>query len=176
MRTKVTLFLVFLNVALFFYIFKFEQNWQTERERVEKGLLVLGAAATNLQSIQISGPALRAPVDLRRHGNEGWFVTKPFEWPANVFAVNDLLNSLARLEHETSFTATDSDLARNGLTLASYGLAQPRLSVTFSAKDDGSEAQTVQVGDTTKDGRRLYILSPDRKWIHVVGKIGRAHV
>ena len=90
MRTKVTLFLVFLNVALFFYIFKFEQNWQTERERVEKGLLVLGAAATNLQSIQISGPALRAPVDLRRHGNEGGFVTKPFEWPRSEEHTSEL--------------------------------------------------------------------------------------
>ena len=62
----------------------------------------------------------------------------------------------------------DRDLARNGLTLASYGLAQPRLSVTFSQNEDGTGAQTLQVGDATKDGKRLYVLSPDRKWIHVV--------
>ena len=30
MRTKVTLVLIFLNVALFFFIFKFERNWRTE--------------------------------------------------------------------------------------------------------------------------------------------------
>jgi hypothetical protein len=168
MRTKVTLFLVFLNVALFFYIFRFEQNWQTERERIEKGSLVLGAAAANLQTIEISGPALPVPIDLVHRGNEGWFVAKPFDWPANVFAVNSLLNALGRLEHETAFTAADSDLARNGLTLASYGLAQPRLSVTFSQNEDGTGAQTLQVGDATKDGKRLYVLSPDRKWIHVV--------
>jgi hypothetical protein len=169
MRTKITLFLVFLNVALFFYIFRFEQNWQTERERIEKGSLVLGGgAAANLQSIQITGPGLPAPVSLMRHGNEGWFVAKPFDWPANVFAVNRLLNTLERLEHETTFTAADADLARNGLTLASYGLSQPRLSVAFSPNEDGSAAQVLQVGDATKDGKRLYVLSPDRKWIHVV--------
>jgi hypothetical protein len=35
MRTKVTLVLVFLNVALFFFIFKFERNWRTERASLE---------------------------------------------------------------------------------------------------------------------------------------------
>ena len=29
MRTKVTLILVFLNVALFLFIFKFERGWRT---------------------------------------------------------------------------------------------------------------------------------------------------
>ena len=167
MRTKVTLFLVFLNVALFFYIFKFERNWQTERERVEKGSLVLGAAAANLQSIQISGPASPTPVDLRR-GTDGWVLTKPFEWPANPFAVDGIRTALERLEHETTFSAVESDLAKNGLTLASYGLAEPRLTVTFSQNENGSGAQSMQVGTATPDGKRLYVLSPDRKWIHVV--------
>ena len=167
MRTKVTLFLVFLNVALFFYIFKFERNWQTERERVEKGSLVLGAAAANLQSIQISGPAIPAPMDLRR-GLDGWVLTKPFEWPANPFAVDGIRTALERLEHETTFSAVESDLAKNGLTLASYGLAEPRLTVTFSQNENGTGAQTMQVGTATPDGKRLYVLSPDRKWIHVV--------
>jgi hypothetical protein len=167
MRTKVTLFLVFLNVALFFYIFKFERNWQTERELVEKGSLVLGAAAADLQSIQIAGPAIPTPIELTRRGGDGWFVRTGFEWPANPFAVNGILTALERLEHETTFSAVESDLAKNGLTLASYGLAEPRISVTFTSSGSGV-AQTMRVGDATKDGKRLYVLSPDRKWIHVV--------
>ena len=42
MRTKVTLVLVFLNVALFFFIFKFERNWRTERASLEARRRVLG--------------------------------------------------------------------------------------------------------------------------------------
>ena len=168
MRTKVTLFLVFLNVALFFYIFKFERHWQTERELVEKGSLVLGATAANLQLIQISGPAVPTPVDLRRQAADGWLLTKPIVWPANPFAVNSLLTALERLEHETSFSAEESELAKNRVTLATYGLAEPRLTVTFSANESGAGALSLQVGAATPDGKRLYVLSPDRKWIHVV--------
>jgi hypothetical protein len=168
MRTKVTLFLVFLNVALFFYIFKFERNWQIERDRVERGLLVLGASAANLQSIQITGPALAVPVELRKPATEGWLLTKPIEWPANPFAVNSLLTALERLEHETSFSAAESDLAKNRVTLATYGLAEPRLTMTFSTNESGAGALSLQIGAATPDGKRLYVLSPDRKWIHVV--------
>jgi hypothetical protein len=168
MRTKVTLFLVFLNVALFFYIFKFERNWQIERDRVEKGLLVLGPAAANLQSIQITGPALAAPVELRKLAAEGWLLTRPIEWPANPFAVNSLITALERLEHETSFSAEESELAKNRVTLATYGLAEPRLSVSFSTNESGADALSLQIGASTPDGKRLYVLSPDRKWIHVV--------
>ncbi|MEY3773465.1 MAG: hypothetical protein RLZZ129_245, partial [Verrucomicrobiota bacterium] len=41
MRTKVTLVLVFLNVALFFFIFNFERHWRTERASLEARRRVL---------------------------------------------------------------------------------------------------------------------------------------
>lgn len=170
MRTKVTLILVFLNVALFFFIFRFE------RLRVDEGMRearrrVLGAEAADIRSLEITGPGARVVALAKRSGK--WFVTKPLDWPANPNAVSRIVTDLQFLEHETSFPV--ADLAGNGQSLADYGLDQPKVTVTFSsASAPGDEAPprttSLRLGDTTKDGLRLYVLSPDGTRIHVVNQ------
>ncbi len=54
MRTKVTLFLLFLNAALFFFIFRFERDWRTERAALEVRRKVLGPESANLRSINVA--------------------------------------------------------------------------------------------------------------------------
>jgi hypothetical protein len=107
---------------------------------------------------------------------EGWMITKPTEWPANPYAVNRILNELMFLNHFTSFLV--KDLSKNGLSLADYGLDKPKITLTFTAGVDGGptanaagaplKTVTLRIGDTTKVGNRLYILSPDGKRVHVV--------
>ncbi|MBW7894292.1 MAG: DUF4340 domain-containing protein [Opitutaceae bacterium] len=170
MRTKVTLVLVFLNVALFFFIFKFERGWRTEQASLEARRRVLGPETADLRTIRIDGPGL-TPVNLVRTG-ENWALTEPLEWPANPHAVSRIVNELQFLEHETSFSV--ADLERNNQSLADYGLEQPKLSVTFTAGNTpGGDAATgapvtLQIGDETKVGNRLYVLSPDGRRVHVV--------
>jgi len=54
-RTKVTLVLVFLNVALFFFIFKFERSWRTERRRRwEARRHVLGSEAADIRVLSVT--------------------------------------------------------------------------------------------------------------------------
>ena len=55
MRTKVTLVLLFLNVALFFFIFQFERKWRIEEGWKEARRRVLGAEAADIRSLEISG-------------------------------------------------------------------------------------------------------------------------
>lgn len=169
MRTKVTLILVFLNVALFFFIFKFERGWRTEQASLEARRRVLGPETADLRSIRIDGPGL-TPISLVRSG-DSWALTEPLEWPANPHAVSRIVNELQFLEHETSFSV--ADLERNNQSLADYGLEQPKLSVTFTAggTPGGESARpvTLQIGDETKVGNRLYVLSPDGRRVHVVG-------
>ena len=52
MRTKVTLVLIFLNVALFFFIFKFERNWRTEAASLEARRRVLGPEAADIRAVE----------------------------------------------------------------------------------------------------------------------------
>lgn len=172
MRTKVTLVLLFLNVALFFFIFRFEREWRTEQAALESRRRVLGPEAANLQFLEITGPTLAAPVRLVRQG-EAWNLTSPLDWPANPHAVLRIANELKLLEHEASFAV--EDLATNGQSLADYGLDQPQLTVTFSsggldANGAATAAAALRIGAETPVGNRVYVLSPDGRRVHVVGR------
>lgn len=169
MRTKVTLVLLFLNVALFFFIFRFERHWRTEDSWREARRRVLGVETADIRSLDIAGSGRK--LALVRRGDD-WFVTQPFEWPANPIAVNRIVTELQLLEHETTFYVRD--LAKNGQSLADYGLDHPKLTVAFTsgAPEPGATAApkttVLRLGDTTRDGRRLYLLSPDGERIEVV--------
>ena len=172
MRSKVTLVLLFLNVALFFFIFYFERDWRIEgapRARRRGG--VLGAEAANIRDLEVVSSVPGASFSLERRG-DAWFLTKPVEWPANPNAVSRILNELQFLEHETSFSTRD--LEKNGQKLADYGLEQPRVTLSFSSGEPGAAAAhsstVLRIGDTTKVGDHLYLLSPDGEQIHVVGR------
>jgi hypothetical protein len=178
MRTKVTLVLLFLNAALFFFIFKFERNWRTERASLEARRRVLGAEAADIRTLTVTSTAAGGSYRLTRNG-ETWQLTQPLDWPANPTAVSRIVNDLQFLEHETSFAV--ADLKTNGQSLADYGLDQPKLIVTFTSGDPSLNPKpeiqnpkplltTLRLGDTTKIGNRLYLLSPDGKRIHVVSR------
>lgn len=165
MRTKVTLVLVFLNVALFFFIFKFERRWMTDPRAREARARVLGPEAADIRTLELSSAAPGASFALARRG-DAWWLTKPFEWPAHPHAVNSIIHELQLLENVSSFSA--KDLAGNGMSLADYGLDRPKLTLSFAS---GNAAPTVlRVGDSTNIGNRLYVLSPDGERIHVVAR------
>lgn len=170
MRTKVTLVLVFLNVALFFFIFKFERHWRTERASLEARRRVLGPEAADIRSLDVTSTVTGASFSLARRGDT-WWVTKPLEWPANPPAVSRITNELLFLEHVTSFNVRD--LAKNDQSLATYGLDKPKLTLTFTFGEPGTAKATpisLAIGDTSAVGNNLYILSPDGERIHVVSR------
>ena len=172
MRTKVTLVLVFLNVALFFFIYKFERNWVTDRTALEARRRVLGPESADIRSLEIKGNAPGASFSLVRR-SDAWWLTKPLEWPANPHAVTSILHQLQLLEHETSFTV--AAIVANGQSLADFGLEKPALTVAFTfggapAAGKTPATITLRLGDATKDSNRLYVLSPDGTRIHVVGR------
>ena len=179
MRTKVTLFLLFLNVALFFFIFHFERDWRTERAALEVRRKVLGPESASIRSIAVTAAAGGiAPFRFEQRGEESWFLTEPFEWPANLPAVNRIVSDLRLLEDITHFSV--HDVLKNGQSLADYGLDPPRLVVTLSSggpEVTGAPAitTTLRIGEMTKaDAARgeqsLFVLSPDGATIHVVGR------
>ena len=96
MRTKVTLVLLFLNVAVFFFIFKFEPGWRTEHAAQEARRRVLGAEAANIQSLEIASPGSTPAISLARRDST-WYLTKPFDWPANPLAVQRIVTDLLLL-------------------------------------------------------------------------------
>ncbi|AOS43097.1 hypothetical protein Verru16b_00138 [Lacunisphaera limnophila] len=163
MRSKVTVVLLFLNVVLFFYIFRFEEKWRAERATLEARRRVLPAEIASLESFTRT-TSDGATVKLEKKG-DAWWLTAPYEWPANPNAVSRLHNELQFLEHETSFLV--ADLPKSGQTLADYGLAEPALTVDLTA---AGKSFRLLIGADTRTGNRLYLLSPDTERIHVVSR------
>ncbi|HUR58931.1 MAG TPA: DUF4340 domain-containing protein [Opitutaceae bacterium] len=170
MRTKVTLVLLFLNVALFFFIFKFDRDWKTPLRELEARRRVLGAETADIRTIEVATSTPGRAFSLEKRRGDQWVMTAPIEWPANPHAVSTIVHDLQLLENETKFPT--KDLGKNGHpTLADYGLDKPKLTVTFrSGPETSRTSTTLRIGDTTKVGNRLYILSPDGDWVHVVNR------
>jgi hypothetical protein len=168
MRSKVTFVLLFLNVALFFFIFYFERDWRIEHASLEARRRVLGPEAADIRALDVAGSAPGSGFSLERR-DDSWYLTRPVDWPANANAVNGILNELQLLEHVTSFST--KDLEKNGQKLSDYGLDQPKLVVTFTSGEGAASKSTVlRIGDTTKVDNHLYLLSPDGDRIHVVSR------
>ncbi|WP_438479420.1 DUF4340 domain-containing protein [Oleiharenicola lentus] len=160
MRSKVTIILLFLNVVLFFYIFKFEEVTLPDAG----GRRVFGpeiAGATAFTRTTANAPTVRFALDATR-GNT-WWLTQPYDWPANQNAVASIINELKFLEHDISYAV--ADFLKTGQTLAEIGLAEPTTTISFEA---AGKNYTVKLGKETEVGNRLYVLSPDETRIHVV--------
>lgn len=164
MRTKVTLILIFLNVALFGFIFYVRPKFDIEEKIKATRTRVLGPESADIQTLTlVAGGQTTA---LAKRG-ESWSITAPFNWPANPHAVSSILKELQLLEHETSFLV--ADLPKTGMALADYGLDHPAASIAFTTTATGTPV-TLRLGKGTTDGNRLYVLSPDGERIHVVSR------
>ncbi len=161
MRSKVTVVLLFLNVVLFAYIFYFE--WGHGNNLLVASHAVLPPEISSMDSFTRTARTGET-VKIEKRG-ESWWLTKPYEWPANPNAATHIHNELQFLKDITSFAV--SDLAKSGQTLADYGLADPALTLEFTA---AQKSYKLLIGDNTKDENNLYVLSPDGARIHVVSR------
>jgi hypothetical protein len=165
MRSKVTVVLLFLNVLLFAYIYYYDKPLLDERKNMEARRRVLPVEIASMDSfsrISATGETVKIT---KVPESESWILTAPYEWPANPNAVSRIHNELQFLEHKTSFPV--SELDKSGQTLADFGLAQPALTLEFTAAE---KTFRLEIGANTEIDNNLYVLSPDRTRIHVVSR------
>ena len=160
MRTKVTLVLLFLNVALFYFIFQFVV-WNDATPHTRK---VLPRQVAALDRIEICPANIATPLALEKRG-DNWFLGAPYDWPADKNAVERLINELLLLENETSFEV--AKLADTGQKLADYGLDPAAIVLHLTAGDTRFD---LRIGAATQVQNRLYVLDPAGTRIHVVGR------
>jgi hypothetical protein len=170
MRTKVTLILILLNAGLFAYIYYARREWDSKLTDTN---LVLGPETSNIRSLEISTAASANPIKIERSPDDSWTLTQPLQWPANGFAVTRIISELQQLHPYATFTVTE--LGNTGQTLADFGLEKPPLTLTFTPAPASPGAPApksivLKIGDPTKVGNRLYVLSPDGKSVHVVNR------
>lgn len=163
MRTKVTLVLVFLNVVLFGYVFYYERPMRTRLALLEARRAVLPPEVAGMETFtRTSEDGTVVSAEKRA---DGWWLTKPYEWPLNPNALSRIHNELQFARNETKFRV--ADLAATGQTLADYGLERPALTFAFRA---GGREFVLRVGNPTTAGNRLYVLGTDGEYVHVVNR------
>jgi hypothetical protein len=172
MRTKVTLILILLNVVLLAVIIYARREWQTDQDLASRSRRVLQDEAIGMNSLEITSAGNAGRIRLERASPTApWEIKAPINWPANEHAVRRIVQELEFLETQTHFPVAG---LQNGQTLADYGLNPPRLTLDFTRPSTTPGAPDIatrlQIGDTTKAGNRLYVLSPDGKTIHVVAR------
>jgi len=117
-------------------------------------------------------PAALAKIELTDAGQKlvlekrssAWRISAPIEWPANLWAVQRLLDEIRFIDGDKGFATAETKAA--GGSLATYGLAAPRWTLRTTA-DSGATLE-VKIGEN-KDTRRLFLLTADGNRIIPLG-------
>ncbi|MGB0184663.1 MAG: DUF4340 domain-containing protein, partial [Opitutales bacterium] len=164
MRIKFTLVLLALNAITFSFIFYLNQrDLQADKKALRLAENIREEVA-GAQQIELSGRVISLPHTLSRDG-ESWQITQPFQWPANYFSVNRILNQLQFIEEDTSFPV--AAIRESGQTLADYGFETPLLRIKLT---HGKGTRSLTIGTPTEIGNQLYLLGPEAATIYVVNR------
>lgn len=93
-----------------------------------------------------------------------WVVTSPFNWSANLWSVQRLIDELRLVDSEKGFAANEVKLGSG--SLATYGLEKPRWSLRITSENN--TAVEVKIGEN-KETRRIFLLTPDAQRIIPLG-------
>ena len=164
MRIKFTLLLLALNAITFCLIYYLNQRDQQADRNALRLAENIREEVAGAKEIELSGKAIGQSHTLSLDG-ESWQITQPFQWPANYFSVNRILNQLQFIEEDTSFSV--QAIRESGQSLADYGFENPLLRIALT-HDRGT--RTLTVGTPTEIGNQLYLLGPEETTIYVVNR------
>ncbi len=155
MRLRLTIFLIFANIALFFLIRWFERAPSVEPRSTD---------LVQFTTLEISGKNIDKPRVLKFENNR-WRIVSPIDWSANLFAVNRIRNQIEFLDKEASFPL--SELKARGYKLSEYGLDAPAYTIKYG---NGKKMYTLKIGKSAPVGNRVYMLDEQASKIIVVDK------
>ena len=89
---------------------------------------------------------------LRKGANDTWTIVQPSEAPADRNNVSDVVTNLANLEEQRV-------VDENAADLKAYGLAEPRIDVTFNVEGE-KEPKRILFGEKTPTSSGTYAKLP----------------
>ena len=90
--------------------------------------------------------------------NSAWRLTEPFDWPANIWTVQRLLDELRFVTAEAGFDAAEAKA--NGSGLKDYGLEAPRWTLKVTSETGSTVEAKIGVQPST---RHHFLLTDDGK-------------
>jgi hypothetical protein len=163
MRLKLTLVLVFLNLAAFYWIYVLEKQSDPKDAYLQETVNILSnASGVDQIRIQVK-TAQRQEERVIARTRTGWEITSPYVWPANDNAIQRILTQLQFLEKEVTIPL--DEIKRSGQSLADFGLEDPSIILSYKM---GEKEVSLKIGSPTQLGKRVYLLPPDGNAVLVV--------
>lgn len=157
-RTGSTLILLVLALGLGGYLYFVESERPVADENAKTKVFTYDAAKINQVQIKSSSGEVTA---LRKGAGDTWTIVTPVEAPADRNTVSDVVTNLANLEEQRVVDENPADLK-------TYGLAEPRLDVTFHVEGE-KEPKRVLFGEKTPASSGIYAKLHSSNRVFLVG-------
>jgi hypothetical protein len=156
-RGRSTLILLVLALALGGYLYFVDSKRPVDEANAKTKVFTYDTGKIN--ELQVKSAAGEV-TSLRKGANDTWSITAPVEAPADRTNVSDVVTNLANLEEERVVEENASDLR-------AYGLAEPRIDVTFHIEGE-KEPKRVLLGDKTPTNSGVYAKLPATNRVFLV--------
>src|SRR5688572_4812334 len=156
-RSRSTLILLVVALAFGGYLYFVDSKQPIADENAKEKVFAYEADKINALELKSSSGATTG---LRKDGGGTWTIVQPAAAPADRNSVSDVVSSLANLEE-------DRVVEENASDLKVYGLAEPRIDVTFHVEGE-KEPKKVLFGDKNPTGVGIYAKLPTSNRVFLV--------
>ena len=156
-RTGSTLILLVIALGLGGYLYFFESERPVADPDAKTPVFNYDAAKINQVEIKSSGGDVTA---LRKGANDTWTIVKPVDAPADRNSISDVVTNLSKLDEQRV-------VDENAADLKTYGLAEPRVDVTFHV-DGEKEPKRILLGEETPASSGTYAKLPNSNRVFLV--------
>ena len=156
-RTASTLVLSVVALGLGGYLYFVESERPIADADAKTAVFSYDAAKINQIEIKSSGGDVTA---LRKDANGIWTIVKPTNAPADRNTISDVVTNLSKLEEQRV-------VDENAADLKAYGLAEPRVDVTFHVEGE-KEPKRILLGEKTPAGSATYAKLPANNRVFLV--------
>jgi len=160
---RFTLILLVLNAVAFLILFLASNSQFSAFNNSSSLVAQITEFTSKLDALEIFNSSQDSTLFLERV-NSDWSLTEPTQWPANSFAVNQIIHELNTLEESVVFSL--DEIQQTDQSLSDYGLAEPLLSLALFKAGERLE---INIGKSTALGNKLYLYLPKEENIYVVG-------
>ncbi len=156
-RTGSTLILLVVALGLGGYLYFFESERPVADPDAKTPVFNYDAAKINQVEIKSSSGEVTA---LRKGAGDAWTIVKPVDAPADRNSISDVVTNLSKLEEQRV-------VDENAADLKAYGLAEPRVDVTFHV-DGEKEPKRILLGEKTPASSGTYAKLPSSNRVFLV--------
>ena len=156
MRGRSTLILLALAAGLFAYLYFVDAKKPVTDDKAKTK--VFSADSTKIDQLEVKSAS--GEVTTLKKDAAGWTVVKPIQVTADQNNASDVASSVATLEQ-------DRIVDENPTDLKTYGLAPPRIEVSFNMAGE-KEPRRILIGDKNPTGVGLYAKLPADKRVFLV--------